>query len=1353
MPDYKPWSFAEKHAYRQKQASRFTQNARAGDDQKSLSGWMVSDTPETTKVYGLNKARQVDSGFNAPQTPTARPVQQKGSGGGGFLGGLAKVTSGARSVVADLGGAAADAARFRNPLDELGGAGKTVLEGFDKPRKYVGAPALGIATGALGGRVDEQGQRHGGYGFKEWGRGIVAGLKDPMAAGQAVEDISRTYPLVGRAAAATASDPLSFVGPGLASKAVKAAGMGGRAGAVAAGLLDSGGGGVALGGHVGSEADIEYGAKIPGWNKLSPEARQLIAGVAGGMGGGIGLNAGKQALKGEGPLRGMGGSIVDTSSDHATLGLDPTQDYSPLEVRRAWRKRMGEYHPDVNAAPDATVDSQAINAAFERSRNGLRGSGEEPGVARDTGEEPINQATGSNSNPPPESGETEPKFQSEEPAAPGPPPPPDDGYAAYGSQAPRPQAPLEDLIDGKAWDDLVGKESAFLSSKGGRVEQGARKVLARLGFGKIAPNLIRDPRFTPVWQEMNRITNQRQSMKALVESMWRTAERSGLKLEQQPDGNWFVAGTNQHLGDVVEHATPEAKAVWEAFSPETKTALTDMTTLMDQARQTVQKHGGDMPMIDVEGAYFPRKVAGIGGQEKNAGPIGGRRMGARQGFQKERSQASMAGADDVTYAHPLDAFEAGFDAKLRVAQDSYVTNLLKPLADPNARAGFGGFQEVPGVGVLNEADAARATAGLTPHTPGTIEKVMGGVNRALTPIRASYDASGLFQQGMRRWLSDPVGAARDWRTTLRSLKDPETYHAAVKEYDEAGPGLKYLARRGLRITAEGEANEVTRLTGAATPGTTRAAGKLKGAATTGQRISSELYDRPLNLHRLASANGMYKRLQAKGLAGEALDAEMDAGMKAVNRMYGWTGTRPSSIESAALFAPRYFRANIETIVRAATDMGIEGAEARKHLAVLAGEGAALVLLMNKARGYETEFDPRSSNFMRIRNVGGLDVSPFGGFDILMRAIAGTIGGDAEGGIDPDIARLGRLAWGKASPALKLIIEPLKGETYMGHPLDPLGDPKGFAWEQFKSSVPFGAQNLIEGVQAGEPGDALTSTLVGSLGVSQQPVTPSEKRNFARDEVAQARFGKPYDALLGAEKSKVNQDSKVAGFQKDADRNTLTKEDDRSTFTEATVGARTKIEALSGELEAGQIDGETFRDQYKMIQAELRGARNVLKVDGKKDKVLDGWFELYEVAAMADGRLDWEMLDQLQAEYEKAFPDVQEKLLKAVGVRDNQTLRDYREAKNVADAYYELPAYQGMSTEESRRAGTALARAQDLVSFGRANSIKEALLDPSIDPKDGDLAMMALAFGSNPERKLFRQDPRNKLFAKFYGPGV
>src|SRR5690606_27985114 len=100
--------------------------------------------------------------------------------------------------------------------------------------------------------------------------------------------------------------------------------------------------------------------------------------------------------------------------------------------------------------------------------------------------------------------------------------------------------------------------------------------------------------------------------------------------------------------------------------------------------------------------------------------------------------------------------------------------------------------------------------------------------------------------------------------------------------------------------------------------------------------------------------------------------------------------------------------------------------------------------------------------------------------------------------------------------------------------------------------------------------------VGSIGVSSTPVTPAEKRDFARtgspggvnipfvgnvqttgrdrEGLAQQMFGKPYDELTGAQKSQVNEQPEVARHQADVDRNVLSQKGERSMETEARLKA-------------------------------------------------------------------------------------------------------------------------------------------------------------------------------------------------------
>ena len=99
---------------------------------------------------------------------------------------------------------------------------------------------------------------------------------------------------------------------------------------------------------------------------------------------------------------------------------------------------------------------------------------------------------------------------------------------------------------------------------------------------------------------------------------------------------------------------------------------------------------------------------------------------------------------------------------------------------------------------------------------------------------------------------------------------------------------------------------------------------------------------------------------------------------------------------------------------------------------------------------------------------------------------------------------------------------------------------------------------------------------------------------------------------------------------------------------------------------------------------------------------------------------------------------------AFGVR----LRRLREAKKLASQYYDLPAYRGMSTEDSEHASQILSMANDLVSYGKARNRADALRAlMTFDAEGVQLARRASRMGANPARARFRK--QNPLFAEFY----
>jgi len=296
------------------------------------------------------------------------------------------------------------------------------------------------------------------------------------------------------------------------------------------------------------------------------------------------------------------------------------------------------------------------------------------------------------------------------------------------------------------------------------------------------------------------------------------------------------------------------------------------------------------------------------------------------------------------------------------------------------------------------------------------------------------------------------------------------------------------------------------------------------------------------------------------------------------------------------------------------------------------------------------------------------------------------------------------------------------------------------------------EGIQPAIETGDPRHLLTglaSEAASSTGLTNTPVTPTEQRDWARDSTAQSRFGKDYADLSGSQKAQVNEDKNVSRWQSEADRNTLTREGDRSRYTKIQLDVASQLDALSKELEGGQISGNDWRDQYHSLQDQLRGARVALE-QGDQSGLIGGWFGLYDQATLPDGRIDYTKLDQLQADYTAKHPTVEDELLKSIGVHDNPTVRRYRQAQQEAQAYYALPAYRGFTLEQSQTASRYLQVANSMASFGQARTVRQALYmmgQNGAPAEDIILARRAMSRGSNPARKAFRR--AHPLFAEFY----
>ena len=221
-------------------------------------------------------------------------------------------------------------------------------------------------------------------------------------------------------------------------------------------------------------------------------------------------------------------------------------------------------------------------------------------------------------------------------------------------------------------------------------------------------------------------------------------------------------------------------------------------------------------------------------------------------------------------------------------------------------------------------------------------------------------------------------------------------------------------------------------------------------------------------------SNIYDELMARG-GSSVNDEQITEIVRALNRATGVGSTQLGSLASFVLFAPRFFTSQIETVVHALDLHTIEGSIARKRLLTLMGTGVTMTWLANELRGEETIFDPTDSNFMRIRNVMGTDISVFGPWDSLIRATVHGAQGD-----------FGYVARSKLGPLPSLAWSFISGETFLG---EDITDPKVFAKEL---ALPFAYSDIGDiGVIDFGGGESLGATAISVFGVKTTPLSGKE----------------------------------------------------------------------------------------------------------------------------------------------------------------------------------------------------------------------------------------------------------------------
>ena len=468
-------------------------------------------------------------------------------------------------------------------------------------------------------------------------------------------------------------------------------------------------------------------------------------------------------------------------------------------------------------------------------------------------------------------------------------------------------------------------------------------------------------------------------------------------------------------------------------------------------------------------------------------------------------------------------------------------------------------------------------------------------------------------------------------------------------------------------------------------------------------------------------------------------------IQSVNDLTGTTNLRTTSLEKLTFLASRLVRSQIATPFLSLVP-GPRGMMARRLLLKQGIATAVLTYLWNRLQGEETNFDPGKPNWLTMRDVFGNDIRLVPWMSIIP-ALWKTA---AEESPEP----LARWALWKARPTLRTTVFAIRQEDAGGYRFPGLDDPE-IVQQYLLNYVPLSVRPIYEdrpGATGLDLKGRLVETLASGLGVQASPLTISERLAAKRDEVAKDRFGTTYDELTANGRAIVNRHPDVARLiterKQMATRKADTYEaerarrslefDERLKTIEQWVA---KGRRPDGTLYTKRDAREAINEAYEQLLSDVKG----------NDPVLTGYFALRELARLGDGTVDYELLEQLRAEYRLEHPSLEKKLEEIQGQYDTPLLAEYRRARDLARQYYNIPPFKDMDLETGTIARRTLALADATVRAGQARNRTHALdllvEHAIISAEERAAAILAVQNGPNPARKEFAK--ANPLFAEWY----
>lgn len=353
-----------------------------------------------------------------------------------------------------------------------------------------------------------------------------------------------------------------------------------------------------------------------------------------------------------------------------------------------------------------------------------------------------------------------------------------------------------------------------------------------------------------------------------------------------------------------------------------------------------------------------------------------------------------------------------------------------------------------------------------------VTKVLG-LSRAL---EATGDISRAFRQDLPVLARHPVMWSRNWRVMIAAGKDPVKARVMMDDL-MARPNWDEYREVGLKVTGRhgplGSMDED--LIGADLAERIPVAGKVVRAASNAYNVGGA-YLRA-NLYDLISKQNPNMTMQEKRHLARLVNAATGMG-KLVGK-----AEQAAPFLTIPIWSPRLVASRV-AFLNPQWYFSLKGPARREAIEMftsMVAAGTAVLWLANRIPGVDTEMDPRSSDFGKIR-VGRTRVDIWGGFGgYVVNGYRYVNGETKTPGPDGEVKSKSRedILWnfgsGKLSPNFGYIRDMNRGRTFDYEPFDPLKSAG-------KLFVPLGVQNAVEGYQQGGARLGATSFLLNSVGL-------------------------------------------------------------------------------------------------------------------------------------------------------------------------------------------------------------------------------------------------------------------------------